>query len=118
MKPYNKDNIKIAKILRKNQTPWERKLWFQYLRTYPIKFTRQKAIGNYIVDFYCAKASLVVELDGGQHFEKDKSYKDNERTENLQKLGLTVVRIPNNEISNNFEGVCEFINLKVNEMLK
>ncbi len=118
MKPYNKDNIKIAKILRKNQTPWERKLWFQYLRTYPIKFNRQKAIGDYIVDFYCAKASLIVELDGGQHFEKEKSNKDKERTENLRKLGLTVVRIPNNEISNNFEGVCDFIDLKVSEKLK
>ena len=65
MKEYNKDNIPLAKALRKNMTPWERKLWYEFLRNYPMRFQRQKAIGNYIVDFYCAKIGLVVELDGG-----------------------------------------------------
>ena len=62
MKEYNKENIPLAKALRKNMTPWERKLWYEFLRSYPIRFHRQKAIGNYIVDFYCAKIGLVVEL--------------------------------------------------------
>ena len=65
MKPYNKSNIPLAKNLRKNMTPWERKLWYEFLRDYPIRFQRQKSIGKYIVDFYCAKAKLIIELDGG-----------------------------------------------------
>ena len=65
MKEYNKANIPLAKTLRKNMTPWERKLWYEFLRNYPIRCQRQKAIGNYIADFYCAKAKLVIELDGG-----------------------------------------------------
>ena len=68
MKDYNKENIPLAKALRKNMTPWERKLWHDFLRNYPIRFQRQKAIGNYIADFYCAKARLVVELGGGGHY--------------------------------------------------
>ena len=67
MKDYNKENIPLAKALRKNMTPWERKLWYDFLRYYPVRFQRQKAIGNYIADFYCAKASPVIELDGGGH---------------------------------------------------
>ena len=69
MKEYNRENIPLAKALRKNMTPWERKLWYQFLRSYPVRFQRQKAIGNYIADFYCAKAGLVIELDGSQHYE-------------------------------------------------
>ncbi|MCI6096959.1 MAG: DUF559 domain-containing protein [Clostridiales bacterium] len=68
MKDYNKENIPLAKTLRKNMTPWERKLWYDFLRYYPVRFQRQKAIGNYIADFYCAKARLVIELDGGGHY--------------------------------------------------
>ena len=64
MKPYSKSNIPLAKDLRKNMTPWERKLWYDFLRSYPVRFQRQKAIGNYIADFYCAKARLIIELDG------------------------------------------------------
>ena len=67
MIPYNKNNIHLAKNLRKNMTPWERKLWYQFLRSYPLRFQRQKAIDEYIVDFYCAKARIVIELDGGGH---------------------------------------------------
>ena len=65
MKEYNKSNIPLAKALRKNMTPWERKLWYDFLRNYPVRFQRQKAIDNYIADFYCAKARLIIELDGG-----------------------------------------------------
>ena len=75
MKEYNKVNIPLAKTLRKNMTPWERKLWYEFLRSYPIRFQRQKAIGNYIVDFYCAKVGLVIELDGGGHYTLSKQKK-------------------------------------------
>jgi len=62
MKVYNKENIPLAKVLRKNMTPWERKLWYNFLRNYPVRFQRQKAIGNYIADFYCAKARRFLNL--------------------------------------------------------
>ncbi len=109
MKAYRKSNIPLAKELRKNMTPWERKLWYQYLRTYPIRFQRQKAIGNYIVDFYCAKARLVLELDGGGHYSEEQMQKDMLRTRALESMNLTVVRICNLDIDNNFRGVCEYI---------
>ena len=76
MKKYNKDNIPLAKALRKNMTKWERKLWYEYLNKHPIRFQRQKAIGNYIVDFYCAKALLAVELDGEWHCDEVQSEQD------------------------------------------
>lgn len=109
MKAYNKSNIPLAKELRKNMTPWERKLWYEYLRTYPVRFQRQKAIGNYIVDFYCAKARLVIELDGGGHYTQEQSVKDQIRTMELENMNLTVIRICNLDIDKNFRGVCEYI---------
>ena len=117
MKEYNKRNIPLAKALRKNMTPWERKLWYDFLRNYPIRFQRQKAIGNYIVDFYCRAAKLVVELDGSQHFEEKDMLYDAERTVFLQKYDLEVVRIPNNEVNHNFRGVCKYIDATVKQSL-
>lgn len=90
-------------------TPWERRLWYEFLNSYPVRFQRQKAIGNFIVDFYCAKARLVVELDGSQHYRKAEMTKDIIRTEKLEKFNLTVIRVPNNEVDENFDGVCEYI---------
>lgn len=113
MKEYNKKNIILAKNLRKNMTPWERKLWYLFLRNYPIRFQRQKAIGNFIVDFYCAKARLVIELDGGGHYIKKQQIKDKLRTERLEEFDLTVIRICNIDIDKNFRGVCEQINIIV-----
>ena len=66
---FNPALLSPARELRKNMTKEERHLWYDFLRTYPVKFTKQKIIGNYIVDFYCAKAGLVIELDGSQHYE-------------------------------------------------
>ena len=109
MKAYNKENIPLAKVLRKNMTPWERKLWYDFLRSYPVRFQRQKAIGNYIVDFYCAKARLVLELDGSGHYTPEPAWKDEQRTNDLRSLNLTVVRICNLDIDRNFCGVCEYI---------
>ena len=117
LKEYNKANIPLAKTLRKNITSWERKLWYEFLRDYPIRFQRQKAIGNYIVDFYCAKAKLVIELDGGGHYNIDQTKKDKVRTKELENMSLTVLRICNLDISRNFYGVCEYIDSNVKKSL-
>ena len=114
---HNKSLVNIGKTLRKNMTKEERRLWYDFLRGYPIRFLRQKIIGNYIVDFYCAKANLIIELDGSQHYEENAVSRDNERTEYLESQGLKVIRIPNNEINNNFCGVCEFIDNEIQQSL-
>ena len=116
MKDYNKENIPLAKTLRKNMTPWERKLWYDFLRDYPVRFQRQKAIGNYIADFYCARARLVIELDGGGHYTAEQARKDEMRTKDLESMNLTVVRICNLDIDRNFRGVCEYIDLTVKRL--
>ena len=117
MKDYNKKNIPLAKELRKNMTPWELKLWYNYLRDYPVRFQRQKSIGNYIADFYCAKARLVIELDGGGHYIPEQIRKDELRTRDLVSMNLTVVRICNMDIDRNFRGVCEYIDQVVRNSL-
>ena len=116
MKAYNKANIPLAKALRKNMTPWERKLWYDYLRNYPVRFQRQKAIGDYIADFYCAKARLIIELDGGGHFTPEQRDADAVRTNALEAMDLTVLRISNLDIDHNFRGVCEAIDLAVQNL--
>ncbi len=110
---YNPELIGNARQLRKNMTAEERTLWYQYLRTYPLKFYRQRTMGNYIVDFYCAKARLVVEIDGSQHYEDEGLDYDRVRTAYLESLGLKVLRVPNNEIWRNLRGVCEAIDEQV-----
>ena len=80
---HNKSLVKIGRILRKNMTKEERHLWYDFLREYSVRFIRQKIIGNYIVDFYCAKANLVIELDGSQHYDEIGINKDIERTKYL-----------------------------------
>ena len=110
---HNKELTPLAKQLRREMTKEERHLWYDFLRTYPVRFSRQKVLGKYIVDFYCAKAKLVIELDGSQHYEADKSKKDAERTAFLDRYGLYVIRIPNHEVNENFEGVCAYIDAPV-----
>ena len=117
MKAYNKENIPLAKALRKNMTPWERKLWYEFLRRYPVRFQRQKAIGNYIADFYCAQARLVVELAGGGHYTTEQAEKDAIRTKTLEAMNLSVIHICNLDIDRNFNGVCEYIDLAVRKSL-
>ena len=116
MKAYNKANIPLAKALRKSMTPWERKLWYDFLRDYPVRFQRQKAIGNYIVDFYCAKIGFVIELDGGGHYTPEQEERDAFRTKDLERMRLTVMRICNLDIDRNFRGVCESIDLTVKNL--
>lgn len=114
---HNKQLVPLAKQLRKEKTKEERHLWYDFLRGYPIRFSRQKVLGKYIADFYSAKAKLVIELDGSQHYKNDNMQKDTERTDFLKKYGLTVIRIPNNEINENFQGVCEYIDSAVKQSL-
>ena len=114
---HNSALTENARALRKNMTKEERHLWYDFLRDYPVRFLRQKVIDNYIVDFYCHKARLIVELDGSQHYEKEGMLKDKIRTERIENRNLTVIRIPNNEVNENFEGVCEYIDLLVKETL-
>lgn len=113
MKDYNKQNIPLARELRKNMTPWERKLWYEFLRGYPVRFQRQKAIGDFIADFYCARAQLVLELDGGGHYTADQTEKDRQRTIALEAMDLKVVRICNSDIDQHFKEVCEWIDSTV-----
>ena len=114
---HNKQLVPFAKQLRKEMTKEERHLWYDFLRTYPVRFSRQKVLGKYIADFYSAEAKLVIELDGSQHYEEINAEKDAERTAFLEGYGLTVIRIPNNEVSNNFRGVCEYIDATVRQSL-
>ncbi len=106
---HNKELVPFARQLRKEMTKEERHLWYDFLRSYPVRFSRQKVLGKYIVDFYSAEAKLVIELDGSQHFEKENMARDAERTAFLEGYGLRVLRIPNKEVSRNFRGVCEYI---------
>ena len=114
---HNKNIVHLAKELRKNMTPEEKHLWYDCLRNYPVKLLKQKVIGNYIVDFYCAKANLVIELDGSQHGFETEIENDAKRTEYLESLGLTVIRVPNYEIHNNFLWVCRYIDSMVTKSL-
>ena len=98
-----------ARALRKNMTKEERKLWYEFFKLLPYSVHRQYVIGNYIVDFYCASAKLVIELDGAQHYEEDAERYDAERDEFLRSKGLTVLRYSNIELNHNFKGVCEDI---------
>ena len=117
MLTYNKDLIKYAKELRKTMTHWEIKLWTQFLRDYPIRFQRQKVIDNYIVDFYCAKAHIVIELDGGGHYTEEQIKYDEQRTRILKKYNIQVIRVCNIDIDNNFYNVCEYIDREVKRSL-
>ena len=114
---HNKQLVSLAKLLRKEMTKEERRLWYDFLRTYPVRFSRQKVLRKYIADFYNAKAKLVIELDGSQHYEDINMLQDTERAAFLEGYGLRVIRIPNNEVNMNFRGVCEYIDIAVKQSL-
>ena len=106
---YDQRHKPLAQNLRREMTPQERHLWYGFLKTCPAQFRRQKQFGAYIVDFYCAKAKLVIELDGSQHYEEaDRAY-DQERDTYLTGLGLKVLRYSNADVNRNFKAVCEDI---------
>ena len=104
-----------AQHLRKHMTKEEAHLWYQCLCRYKPCFRRQYVIGNYIVDFYCHQAKLVVELDGSQHYTPEEKQRDQIRTEYLQSLGLQVLRFSNLDVMQRFRSVCEAIDLTVKE---
>ena len=114
---HNRQLVPFARQLRKQMTKEERRLWYDYLSSYPVRVCRQKILGRYIVDFYCAQAKLVIELDGSQHYEATGMEQDAERTAFLETYGLYVLRIPNNEINQNLRGVCELIDQVVSERM-
>ena len=114
---YNKKNITLAKNLRKNATPQEQRLWYDFLSKYEIRFQRQKAIDNFIADFYCHQAKLIIEIDGSQHYTKSGEQKDEFRTEILKGYDLKVIRLTNRQINTNFRSVCEYIDNTVKSVL-
>ena len=114
---YNKNNIILAKNLRKNATPQEKHLWYDFLSKYEVRFQRQKAIDNFIADFYCHQAKLIIEIDGSQHFTQEGIQKDKFRTEILEGYDLKVIRFTNNQINTNFREVCEYIDFVVKASL-
>ena len=99
----------ISKTLRKNMTPEEKHLWYDFLVKLPVTVHRQKVIGNYIVDFYIADPQIVIELDGNQHGEGDQLLKDRKRDFDLQTLGCQVLRYANYRVNKEFEYVCQDI---------
>ena len=115
---YNEKNITLAKNLRKNATPQENHLWYDFLSKYEIRFQRQKAIDNFIADFYCHKAKLIIEIDGSQHYTEEGRQKDEFRTEILEGYDLKVIRFTNRQINTNFRGVCEYIDATVKASLR
>ena len=111
MREYDPKLKTASRELRKNMTDAERLLWSK-LRMKQIKgsfFSRQKPLGGYIADFYCHKAKLVIEVDGGQHFSDDGIEYDKIRDEFLRSMELTVLRFTNIDVLNNIEGVIEII---------
>ena len=112
---HNKKLTSLSQELRKNMTKEERQLWYHYLRKHPIRFRRQVTCGQYILDFYCAKAKLAVELDGSQHFDSDAAEKEAVRNQYLKSLGIYVLHIPNNEIWQNLQGVCQQIDILISK---
>ena len=106
---YNQNNIVLAKNLRSNATPQENHLWYDFLSIYEIRFQRQKAIDNFIADFYCHKARLIIEIDGSQHYSEEGVKSDEFRTETLEGYDLKVIRFTNYQIDTNFCGVCRYI---------
>ena len=114
---HNRTLVPFARSLRKTMTKEERRLWYTFLRFYPVRFYKQKVLGQYIADFYCAKARLVVELDGSQHYEDKNMRSDVERTAFLESYGILVLRFTNLEVIQNFQDVCEKIDFVVRERM-
>jgi very-short-patch-repair endonuclease len=111
MLPFNRKLKPLARSLRTNMTEAEQLIWSKIRRKQidNLQFYRQKNIGHYIVDFYCPKRKLIVELDGGQHYENEGMKKDQERDRYLQGLGFTVLRFSDIDVLKSIDGVLERI---------
>lgn len=111
----NHKMLPVARELRRKMTPQEKKLWYDFLRKYPVKFYKQRIIESFIVDFYCADARLVIELDGSQHYtEQGKAY-DEERSSIMEGYGVEVLRFTNLEVDREFDAVCERIDARIKQ---
>jgi very-short-patch-repair endonuclease len=113
--PYRANLTRRAQALRRDPTPAEKKLWFEFLRDLPEKFTRQKPLGRYVADFYCSSHRLVIELDGDSHFTDAAERYDERRTVALAHAGIRVLRFTNIDVLANFEAVCVTINTALTE---
>ena len=109
MYPYNTSLTKYAQELRKNMTPEEKHLWYDYFKNLSITVKRQYVIGNYILDFFIPSANIAIELDGSQHYETEAREADRKRDAELALVGINVLRYNNSEINSNFRGVVEDI---------
>lgn len=116
--PYKHELIPRAKKLRKNATRQEQHLWYDFLSSYPVRFQRQKTVNRFIVDFYCHKARLVIELDGSQHYEDQGIAYDQERDAILAGMGLKILRFSNLEVDRAFSAVCTVIDQTVQERIR
>ena len=102
-RPYNKNLKPVAQELRRNATKQENHLWYDFLREFRPRFTRQRIVGSYILDFFCPQTMLAVELDGSQHYEEEQIKYDNERTAFLRQFGIEVLRFSNMDVERNFD---------------
>ena len=116
-KLYNAALTSRARELRKNATKQENRLWYEYLRDFRPRFTRQRIVGSYIIDFYCGAVKVAVELDGSQHYEAAAIEYDNSRTRFLESLGIRVIRFTNIDVDKNFDYVCNSITNQVYAVL-
>ena len=116
--PKDYSQLETARRLRREMTPQERKLWYLFLRKYPVKIYKQRIIGKFVVDFYCASAKLVIEIDGSQHYEEQGAAYDAERTAVLESYGLKIIRYSNRDIDGEFTAVCEEIDQIIRERQK
>ena len=114
---YSPHLWQFAKSMRKNMTREERHLWFDFLRRYPLRIRRQVILGNYIVDFCCEKAQLIIEIDGSQHYTPEEKEKDRKRTNDLKDLGYKVIRISNRDVMTNFDGITQYIHQEIQKRL-
>jgi very-short-patch-repair endonuclease len=113
--PYRSRLTPRARALRRDPTPAERKLWYEFLRDLPCKFTRQKPLGRYVADFYCSSHRLVIEVDGDSHYTDQARRYDEARTAALEFTGVRVIRFTNPEVMQNFESVCDVVRTVLNE---
>ena len=110
--------LNIARILRRNMTRQEKHLWYDFLQHYPVKIYKQRIIDNFIADFYCHSARLVIEIDGSQHYTNQGKAHDEARTEILERYGICVLRFSNKDVDDNFDDVCKMIDRVINERIE
>lgn len=114
---FNRKLTGRARELRHNMTRQEKHLWYDFLSNYPVKIYRQRSIDYFIADFYCSRAHLVIEIDGGQHYAEEELAYDKERTEAIEKQDLQVIRFTNREVDQRFEGVCRAIDRTIKALM-